>query len=129
MAALTAALKAANAAPLAPVVVYASLCTTGSTAIRHKFVPRLKILERLACVETLAMTRTHACAAGAAEGSLGTAPRDHPQTEFNTNPLPPRRQHRVAQAEEEDDDGARDAQAEARAALGAHAFQSRHRRI
>ena len=75
------------------------------------------------------MTATHAFAAGAAEGLLGTAPRHYPQTEFNTSPLPPRRQHRVAQAEEEDDDGARDAQAEARAALGAHALQSSHRRI
>ena len=128
MAALTAALKAANAAPLAPVVVYASLCTTGSTAIRHKFVPRLKILDLACGIDT--SNATHAFAAGAAEGSLGAAPRtNQPQKDFNTSPLPPRRQHRVAQAEEEDDDGARDAQAEARAALGAHALQSSHRRI
>ena len=92
-------------------------------------VKSLKYLGLLACVETLAMTATHAFAAGAAEGSLGAAPRTHRREEFNTSPLPPRRQHRVAQAEEEDDDGARDAQPKPRAALGAHALQRRHRRI
>ena len=75
------------------------------------------------------MTATHAFAAGAANARRAAPGPTADKGEFNTSPLPPRRQHRVAQAEEEDDDGARDAQAEARAALGAHAFQSRHRRI
>ena len=60
----------------------------------------------LACVETLG-DATHASAAGAAEGPLGAAPRHNRY--FNTSPLAPRRQHRVAQAEEEDDHRARDA--------------------
>ncbi len=80
----------------------------------------------LACVETLG-DATHASAAGAAEGPLGAAPRHNRY--FNTSPLAPRRQHRVPQAEEEDDHRARDAETKPRAALGAHALQRRHRRV
>ena len=42
----------------------------------------------LACVEPLAMTATHASAAGAAEGSLGAAPGPPARRQESSTPVP-----------------------------------------